>query len=117
MKNMIFFVAAAAVSFMSADFADAAVSPAGDARLSVEAAVKPGKKTKTVVFSVNMHCHNCVKKINENISFEKGVKDMEVSLDEKTVTVTYDPSKTDENKIAAALKKLGYSVEKIEQSK
>lgn len=68
------------------------------------------KAWKTVVFNVSMHCEKCVKKINDNIAFEKGVKDLSVSLDKKTVTVSYDPSKTDEAKLKAALEKLGYTV-------
>ena len=66
-------------------------------------------KTETVTFSVNgMHCKNCVKKITENISFEKGVKDLKTDLAKKTVTVTFDPEKTSADKLAAALRKLGY---------
>ena len=70
------------------------------------------KKTavKTVTFNVSIHCEKCVKKINENISFEKGVKGLEVSLDKKTVTITYDPAKTDVTKLKAAIEKLGYKV-------
>ena len=66
--------------------------------------------TKTVTFNVSMHCKNCVKKINDNVAFEKGVKDLSVSLDSKTVTVTYDPARTDVAKLKAALEKLGYKV-------
>ena len=69
---------------------------------------KPKKEYVTVVYDVHLHCENCVKKVNENIAFEKGVKKLEVSLEKHTVTVTFDPSKTDAVKIAAALKKLGY---------
>ena len=66
--------------------------------------------TKTVTFNVSMHCKNCVKKINDNVAFEKGVKDLSVSLDQKTVTVTYDPARTDVAKLKAALEKLWYKV-------
>lgn len=68
------------------------------------------KVTKTVVFEVTMHCENCVKKITANISFEKGVKGLEISLDKKTVTVTYDPAKTDVPTLKKAIEKLGYQV-------
>ena len=68
------------------------------------------KAWKTAVFNVSMHCEKCVKKINDNIAFEKGVKDLSVSLDKKTVTISYDPSKTDEAKLKSALEKLGYTV-------
>ena len=75
------------------------------------------KKTETVIFKTTIHCKNCVKKVNENLSFEKGVKDLKVSLDDKQVTVTYDPSKTDEATLAKAIEKLGYKAEKTEPKK
>ena len=64
-----------------------------------------------VVFATNIHCANCGKKVQENIAFEKGVKDLSVSVEDKTVTVTFNPAKTDTLKLKAALKKLGYSAE------
>lgn len=70
------------------------------------------KKVQTVTFKTSIHCKNCVKKINDNIPFEKGVKDLKVSLDEKLVTITYDPSKTNEEQLAKALEKLGYTAQK-----
>ncbi len=61
-----------------------------------------------VVFDVNMHCGSCQQKIEKNIAFEKGVKAMEVSLENKTVSLTYDASKTSPEKLQASLVKLGY---------
>lgn len=78
---------------------------------------KADKKTATVTFKTTIHCKNCVKKVNDNIAFEKGVKDLKISLDEKLVTITYDPSKTDEATLAKALEKLGYKAEKAEPQK
>ena len=40
-------------------------------------------------------------------------EDLKVSLDEKTVTVTYDPAKTDEATLQKAIEKLGYTAEKV----
>lgn len=67
------------------------------------------KAVKTVIFNVGMHCQNCVKKVKENISFEKGVKALEVNLEKKTVTITYDPAKTNEATLKKAVEKLGYT--------
>lgn len=67
------------------------------------------KAVKTVTFNVGMHCQNCVKKVKENISFEKGVKALEVNLEKKTVTITYDPAKTNEATLKKAVEKLGYT--------
>ena len=74
---------------------------------------KVKKEKKTVTYNVNMHCKNCVAKKTDNVSFVKGVEDLKVSLDEKTVTVTYDPAKTDEATLQKAIEKLGYTAEKV----
>lgn len=50
---------------------------------------------QTIVLDVDIHCQNCISKIEKNIAFEKGVKDLVCDLDSKTVTVTFDPAKTD----------------------
>lgn len=74
---------------------------------------KAKKEKKTVTYNVSMHCKNCVAKITDNVSFVKGVEDLKVSLDEKTVTITYDPAKTDEATLQKAIEKLGYIAEKV----
>ena len=61
---------------------------------------------QTVVFDVDIHCQGCITKIEKNIAFERGVKDLVCNLDEKTVTVTFDPSKTDINRLKAAFAKI-----------
>lgn len=65
-------------------------------------------KIKTTVFNVDMHCESCKAKFEKNITFEKGVKDMQVDLDKKTVCITYNPTKNSDEKLIAAFKKLGY---------
>ena len=77
---------------------------------------KPSKKkgeVKEVVFLVHLHCENCVKKVQENIAFEKGVKDLKVSLEDQTVALKYDAAKTSEATLKAAIEKLGYPVNGI----
>jgi copper chaperone CopZ len=78
----------------------------------------PKKKgeLKEVTFSVHLHCANCVKKVQENIAFEKGVKDLHVCLEDQIVYIKYDSAKTSEEKLKTAVEKLGYKVEgKVEQ--
>ena len=43
---------------------------------------------RTVIFDVEIHCQNCINKIEKNIAFEPGVKDLVCNLDDKTVTVS-----------------------------
>lgn len=67
------------------------------------------KEIKTVTFKSNLHCENCVKKVVENISFVKGVKDLDVSLEKQEITVKYDAAKTDVEALAKEIKALGYT--------
>lgn len=66
---------------------------------------------QVVEFSVSLHCENCVKKVESNIPYEKGVKELSVNLEQKKVTITFQPAKTSADKLRVALEKLGYTVE------
>ena len=94
-------------AFVAFSFASADAVASSEAQVS---AAKPKKEYKTVIYDVHLHCNDCVKKVNENIAFEKGVKGLEVSLEDQTVKITYDPKKTDEDKLKAAIERLGYEV-------
>ena len=74
-----------------------------------------GKDLRVLVLTPTpqMHCENCENKIKKNLRFEKGVKKIETSLKEQTVTVTYDATKTDVKKIQAAMKDIGYDTKVI----
>ena len=66
------------------------------------AAEKPAnKKTVTTVFTTDIDCEHCVKKIMNNVpSLGKGVKDVQVDLPKKEVTVVYDGTKNNDENIA-----------------
>jgi len=61
-------------------------------------------KTKFLVES--MECENCVKKVEKNIAYEKGVTNLKCDLKTHTVEVTYRSDKTTEEKLLAAFKKI-----------
>lgn len=71
------------------------------------------KKEAEVTFSVNVDCPACVKKLESNLPFEKGVKDLRVSLEEQTVWFKYQPEKTTKEALAKAVEKFGYEVKEI----
>lgn len=75
-------------------------------------------ETATARFTVSpeMSCANCEKKIKENLRFEKGVNGVETSLSSQTVTVRYNPDKTDSAKIIAGFKKIGYTATPVDAS-
>lgn len=72
----------------------------------VNAQEKDGLKEVTIWAA--MHCESCKKKIEREIAFEKGVKSIDVNLKEKTVTIKYKADKNTDEKLAEAIKKLGY---------
>jgi len=72
---------------------------------------KKEPKVKTIAeltFNVSMHCKSCQEKIERNIPFEKGVKDITVDLEHKTVKVIYDLRKTNEDKLKKAFESLDF---------
>lgn len=64
----------------------------------VSGAVKKEKKEKaivTTVFVTDVDCAHCVDKILNNVpTLGRGIKDVQVDLQTKEVTVVYDASKT-----------------------
>lgn len=61
---------------------------------------------ETVVFNVDLHCQGCINKIEKNIAFEQGVKDIVCDLNTKTVTIVFDPQKTSVEKLQEAFRKI-----------
>ncbi|MBE6250716.1 MAG: cation transporter [Bacteroidales bacterium] len=103
---------------LSALVAFSAVSTAADfSQSSYLADTKPAKKVKgeikEVTFNVHLHCNNCVKKLQENIAFEKGVKDLHICMEDQIVAIKYDASKTNEETLKNAIVKLGVPVKGV----
>jgi Cu2+-exporting ATPase len=73
---------------------------------SAQETKKKSNVVKTTFLVESMECENCVKKIEKNIAFEKGVTDLKCELTTKTVEVTYRSDKTTEDKLIAAFKKI-----------
>ncbi len=69
-----------------------------------------GKDIRVVVFKTEpeMHCNNCETKIKNNMRFEKGIKDIETNLSDKTVTIKYDADKTTIDNLIAGFEKINY---------
>ena len=67
---------------------------------------KNNKKQTTKFLVENMDCDNCVKSIEKNIAFEKGVTDLKCDLNTKIVEVTYNSDKNTDENLVAAFKKI-----------
>ena len=92
MKTKLFVMLAMVMAFLTASAAD--------------------KATEIFTLDHQMSTH-CEKKIKENLRFEKGVSNIEVSLKENTIEITYNPSKTDTDKLLKAFKKIGFNAEVV----
>ena len=69
------------------------------------------KATKEVTYKVSLDCQSCVDKVMKNIPYEKGVKDVKVSLEKQEVTVVFVEDKNCPVNLKKAIGKLGYTVE------
>ena len=72
---------------------------------------KGEKKTVTTTFVTDIDCAGCAKKVDNTIPYEKGVKEVKVDVDAKTVTVTYDPTKTNDDALIKAFAKIKINAE------
>lgn len=82
--------------------------------MSLSAAAKD-LKTLVVKTTPEMHCESCETRIKSNIRFVKGVKSIETSIPQQTVTIEYDADKTTPAAIQAGFKKIGYETEVVEK--
>lgn len=64
------------------------------------------RATETIVFDTSIDCAGCARKVNNTIPYERGVKNVEVDLEAKTVTVTFDPTKTNEETLIRAFERV-----------
>ena len=65
------------------------------------------KKETSTFYIAAMDCDHCIKKIEKNIAFEKGVTDLKCDLATRTAIITYKAGKTSEVKLISAFKKIG----------
>ena len=65
--------------------------------------------TEKTTISVNgMTCGGCVGAVQVQLKRTAGVKDYEVSLDKEEAVVSYDPTETTPEKIAASITEAGF---------
>ena len=69
------------------------------------------KKTEVIEIKTSAVCGMCKEKIETNMAFEKGVKDVTLDYKTKICTIRYNPSKTNPEKLRIAITKLGYDAD------
>ena len=83
--------------------------------LSAALSVSAQKKNeKTVVFGANLHCESCKAKVEKNLPYDIGVKDLKVDMKTQTFTVTFRDDKNTTENLQKAIEKLNIEVKGIE---
>ena len=72
---------------------------------------KSDAQFKTTVFLTDVDCETCAKKIDNSLPFQKGVKEVKVDVPTRKVTVTFDTTKTNEEALIKAFKKIKINAE------
>ncbi|MCM1068223.1 MAG: heavy-metal-associated domain-containing protein [Muribaculaceae bacterium] len=85
----------------------------------ISSAKGASKAAETAVFTLvpKMTCENCVRKIQTNLRFEKGVTEITPDLKSQTVTIKYKAGKNSPGQLAKAFKKIGYTATPVEEKK
>ena len=78
------------------------------------AAPKAEKKILTVVFTTDIDCGHCAQKVYNTIPYEKGIKDVVVNIQKKTVLVKFDAAKNNIESLTKAFESIKVKVEKTE---
>ena len=76
---------------------------------------KAEKKVVTTVFCTDIDCEHCKQKVLNTIPFEKGIKEVEVDVSTKRITVSYDAAKNSDEGLISAFAKIKVKAEVLER--
>ena len=79
------------------------------------AAPKAEKKISTVVFTTDIDCGHCAQKVYNTIPYEKGIKDVVVNVQKKTVLVKFDAAKNNIESLTKAFESIKVKVVKTKK--
>jgi len=68
-------------------------------------------KDKVVKFKTSAICEMCKARLERNLGLSKGVKESNLDLNDKVLTVKYNPEKTTEEAIKATINNTGYDAD------
>jgi periplasmic mercuric ion binding protein len=73
-----------------------------------------GKRNEqTVQIKTSAVCKMCKAKIERELAFEKGVKNATLDVPSQILTVSFNPQKTDVDKIRKAINQTGYDADEL----
>ena len=83
--------------------------------LLMTATIMTAKDIRTVVLTTTpqMHCKNCENRVMKTFKDVKGIKSVETSLADQTITISYDAKKVSEEDLIAALDGAGFKARRL----
>lgn len=73
--------------------------------------------SKMVNITTNACSEECKAKLEKGLKDVDGIMKSSLNLDDKVVSVQYDPAKTDPNQIKKSIAKMGYNADDVKPSK
>ena len=70
-------------------------------------------QSDTLYIRTSAQCGTCKKKLERDMSFEKGIKKVSLDLDTKELMVVFHPSKTDPSLLRKAVTAIGYDADSL----
>lgn len=81
--------------------------------INANAQKKQKASIKEVTFITSIDCASCAKKLEALLPYERGVKDLKISVETATVWFKYDETKTTKEKLAQAIIKEGFTAKEV----
>lgn len=81
--------------------------------LVFNASAQKAKTSEQVEIKTSAICGMCKKRIERDLGLSKGIESVNLNLDNKVVTVKYDPKKTNSKKIKEQISKIGYDADEV----
>lgn len=73
----------------------------------------PKEGIQTIQIKTSAVCDMCKETLEKAMAYEKGVKESNLNVDTKILTVKYDPKKTTVEKIKLTITKVGYDADEL----
>lgn len=70
----------------------------------------------TVKIKTSAICEMCKERIEKRLAFTKGVKDVNLNLDDKVVSVTFNPKKTNVEALKKVITETGYDADDVHKN-
>lgn len=70
-------------------------------------------KIKEIKIKTSAVCKMCKERLEHDMAFEKGVKEVELDLETKVLTIKYKANKTTPENLREAVSKIGYDADDV----